>query len=75
MQAKRRQPDIIRQIGRVIGYLRGRGDMAIVRVEQYSDFAHALADRFHVLKRGAVVALCGSKAGMPQAGLRAAVSV
>ncbi len=81
MQAKRWQPDIIhhpadiiQQIGRVIGYLRGRGDMAIVRVEQYSDFAHALADRFPVLKRGAVV-LCGSKAGMPQAGLRAAVSV
>ena len=74
MQATRWQPDIIRQIGRVIGYLRGRGDMAIVRVEQYSDFAHARPDRFHVLKRGAVVALCGSKTGMPQAALRAAVS-
>ena len=45
MQATRRQPDIIRQIGRVIGYLRGRGDMAHVLVEQYSDFARALADR------------------------------
>jgi urea transport system ATP-binding protein len=75
MQATRWQPAIFQQIGRVIGYLRGRGDLAIVRVEQYSDFAHALADRFPVLKRGAVVALCGSKAGMPQAGLRAAVSV
>ena len=49
--------------------------MAIVLVEQYSDFAHARADRFHALKRGAVVALCGSKTGMPQAALRAAVSV
>ena len=74
MQATRWQPDIIRQIGRVIGYLHGRGDMAIVRVEQYSDFAHARPDRFHVLKRGAVVALSGSKTGMPQAALRAAVS-
>jgi urea transport system ATP-binding protein len=68
------QPNIIQQIGRVIDYLRSRGDMAIVLVEQYFDFAYALADRFYVLKRGAV-ALSGSKADIPQAELRAAVSV
>ena len=68
------QPNIIQQIGRVIEYLRDRGDMAIVLVEQYFDFAYALADRFYVLKRGAV-ALSGSKAEIPQAVLRAAVSV
>jgi urea transport system ATP-binding protein len=58
----------------VIGCLPGRGDREIVPVEQYCGVAHALADRFLVLKCGAV-ALSGSKAGMPQAGLRAAVSV
>jgi len=68
------QPNIIQQIGRVIEYLRDRGDMAIVLVEQYFDFAYALADRFYVLKRGAV-ALSGTKAEIPEADLRAAVSV
>ncbi len=48
--------------------------MAIILVEQYFDFACALADRFHVLKRGAV-ALSGTKAEIPEAALRAAVSV
>jgi urea transport system ATP-binding protein len=68
------QPNIIQQIGRVIEYLRGRGDMAIILVEQYFDFAYALADRFYVLKRGSVV-LSGTKAYVPEATLRQAVSV
>ena len=68
------QPNIIQQIGRVIEYLRDRGDMAIILVEQYFDFAYALADRFYVLKRGAV-ALSGTKAEIAEADLRAAVSV
>jgi urea transport system ATP-binding protein len=68
------QPNIIQQIGRVIEYLRGRGDMAIILVEQYFDFAYGLADRFYVLKRGAV-ALSGTKAEIPESTLRAAVSV
>ena len=68
------QPSIIQQIGRVIEYLKGKGDMAIVLVEQYFDFAYGLADRFYVLKRGAV-ALEGSKADLDRDTLRAAVSV
>ncbi|MBD3765319.1 MAG: urea ABC transporter ATP-binding subunit UrtE [Rhodobacterales bacterium] len=68
------QPSIIAQIGRVIDHLRARGDMAILLVEQYFDFAYARADRFHVIKRGAV-ALSGSNAEIPEATLRAAVSV
>ncbi len=68
------QPNIIQQIGRVIEYLRAKGDMAIVLVEQYFDFAYGLADRFYVLKRGSV-ALSGTKAEIPEATLRAAVSV
>jgi urea transport system ATP-binding protein len=46
------QPNIIQQIGEVIKLLRDRGDMAIVLVEQYFEFAYELADRFGVLRRG-----------------------
>ncbi|TRW98249.1 urea ABC transporter ATP-binding subunit UrtE [Paracoccus sp. M683] len=49
------QPNIIAQIGRVIAALRDRGDMAIVLVEQYFDFAYDLGDSFALLERGAVV--------------------
>ncbi len=49
------QPSIIKDIERVIAHLRARGKMAIVLVEQYFDFAAALADRFAVMERGAVV--------------------
>jgi len=49
------QPSIIKDIGRAIDYLRRKGDMAIVLVEQYFDFAKELADRFCVMERGAVV--------------------
>lgn len=68
------QPNIIQQIGRVIHYLRSKGDMAIILVEQYFDFAYGLADQFYVLKRGAV-AMQGSKATLPKDVLRQAVSV
>ncbi|KQZ40101.1 urea ABC transporter ATP-binding subunit UrtE [Duganella sp. Root1480D1] len=57
------QPSIIKDIERVIRLLRQRGDMAILLCEQYFDFAHALADQFVVLSRGAVVA-AGSQAQM-----------
>lgn len=49
------QPNIIQQIGDVIRQLRDRGDMAIVLVEQYFDFAFELADQLVVLKRGEVI--------------------
>jgi urea transport system ATP-binding protein len=42
------QPNIIQQIGRVIAHLRDRGDMAIVLVEQYFDFAYDLMMRLIV---------------------------
>lgn len=68
------QPNIIQQIGRVIDYLRGKGGMAIILVEQYFDFAYGLADQFYVLKRGAV-ALEGRKDTLAKETLRATVSV
>ena len=48
------QPSIIKDIGRVLVLLKERGDMAIVLVEQYLDFALDLGDRFCVLDRGRV---------------------
>ena len=68
------QPNIIQQIGRVIEYLKGRGDMAIILVEQYFDFAYGLADQFYVFRRGAVSA-AGSTGSFDKAVLRAEVSV
>src|ERR1700730_17916311 len=49
------QPSVIKDIGRAIIYLRQRGDMAILLVEQYLEFAHELADDFAVMDRGEVV--------------------
>ena len=40
------QPNIITQIAQVIAQLKSRGDMAIILVEQYFDFAFQLADQF-----------------------------
>ena len=49
------QPSIIKDIERVIALLRERGSMAILLVEQYFDFAKALADTFAVMDRGEVI--------------------
>ena len=49
------QPSIIKDIGQTIRILRDRGDMAIVLVEQYFDFAWDLADDVVVLDRGEVL--------------------
>ena len=68
------QPNIIQQIGRVIEHLRAKGDMAIILVEQYFEFAYGLGDSFYVLRRGAV-AMEGSKAVLGYDTLRATVSV
>ncbi|OUS22340.1 urea ABC transporter ATP-binding subunit UrtE [Rhodobacterales bacterium 59_46_T64] len=68
------QPNIIQQIGRVIEYLRDQGNMAIVLVEQYFDFAYGLADQFVVMRRGAVLK-SGTKAELTRDELVEAVSV
>jgi urea transport system ATP-binding protein len=49
------QPSIIKDIERAIRALAQRGEMAILLVEQYYDFAQSLADHFAVLNRGVVV--------------------
>lgn len=49
------QPSIIKDIHNVITILKRRGEMAILLVEQYFDFARALADSYVVMDRGNVV--------------------
>lgn len=49
------QPSIIKDIGRVILKLRDDGDMAIILVEQYFEFAQELADTIYVMDRGEMV--------------------
>ena len=50
------QPSVIKDIGRVIRMLADRGDMAILLVEQYYDFAEQLADDYLVMERGELIA-------------------
>jgi ABC-type dipeptide/oligopeptide/nickel transport system ATPase subunit len=50
------QPSIIKDIGRVIRMLADRGDMAILLVEQYYDFAAGAGRRYLVMERGEVIA-------------------
>ena len=68
------QPSIIKDIGRVIRMLADRGDMAIVLVEQYYDFARELADTYAVMERGEVVAR-GLGKDMEAAGVRQLVAI
>lgn len=68
------QPSIIKDIGRVIRMLADRGDMAIVLVEQYYDFARELADRYVVMERGEVVAR-GEGKTMEADGVRQLVAI
>ena len=68
------QPSIIKDIGRAISYLRNKGEMAIVLVEQYFEFARDLADSFAVMDRGQVV-LAGTRASMVEDDVRRHLAV
>lgn len=68
------QPSIIKDIGRTIAWLRDRGDMAIVLVEQYFDFAKELADQWYVMDRGEVT-LSGTRTSMDENEIRRRMSV
>ena len=68
------QPSIIKDIGRALEYLRAKGTMAIVLVEQYFDFARELADRYTVLDRGEVV-ISGAKDEVDPEAVRAKIAV
>ncbi len=68
------QPSVIKDIGRVIRLLRSRGEMAILLVEQYFDFARDLSQSIAVMERGAIV-LAGRAEELDHADVRRRLSV
>jgi urea transport system ATP-binding protein len=68
------QPSIIKDIERAIRALAAGGDMAILLVEQYYDFARSLADQYLVMERGEIVAR-GRGEDMDRDGVRALLAV
>ncbi len=68
------QPSIIKDIQSVIGLLRDRGEMAILLVEQFFEFARDLAGTFVVLDRGEI-ALAGAGDSMDEAAVRRLMTV
>ncbi|EPG2866087.1 urea ABC transporter ATP-binding subunit UrtE [Pluralibacter gergoviae] len=68
------QPSVIKEIGLVIRTLAQRGDMAILLVEQFYDFAAELADQYLVMSRGAIIQQ-GRGAEMEAHGVRGMVTI
>jgi len=68
------QPSIIKEIERAIRALAASGEMAILLVEQYYDFARSLADQYLVMERGEIVAR-GSGSNMERDGVKRLLAV
>jgi urea transport system ATP-binding protein len=68
------QPSIIKDIEHVIRKLAARGDMAILLVEQYYDFAKSLAQHYAVMARGEIIKR-GAGADMERDGVRELVAI
>src|SRR5277367_2732889 len=68
------QPSIIKDIERVIRSLAARGNMAILLVEQYFEFARDLAASYLVMQRGEVV-LSGRREEMDETAVRTYLTV
>ena len=68
------QPSVIKEIGAVIAQLAARGDMAILLVEQFYDFAAELADQYLVMSRGEIVQQ-GRGKNMEAEGVRGLVTI
>lgn len=68
------QPSIIKDIERVIRSLAQTGEMAILLVEQYYDFAESLADHYLVMERGEFI-LRGRGEDMARDGVREVLAV
>ena len=68
------QPSIIKDIERAIRTLAGTGEMSILLVEQYYDFARSLADQYLLMERGEIIAR-GRGADMDRDGVRQLLAV
>lgn len=68
------QPSIIKEIEKVIRTLAQSGQMGILLVEQYYEFAEALADEYAVMTRGEIVRT-GQGKHMEEDGVRNMVTI
>jgi urea transport system ATP-binding protein len=68
------QPSIIKDIERAIRALAASGEMAILLVEQYYEFARSLADQYLVMERGEIIAR-GRGTDMDRDGVRSLLAV
>ncbi|CAM6190642.1 urea ABC transporter ATP-binding subunit UrtE [Citrobacter sedlakii] len=68
------QPSVIKEIGQVISQLARRGDMAILLVEQFYDFAAELADQYLLMSRGSIIQR-GRGENMETEGVRGLVAI
>lgn len=68
------QPSVIKEIGQVISQLAQRGDMAILLVEQFYDFAQQLADKYLLMSRGSIIQ-SGDGKNMEAEGVRGLVAI
>src|ERR1700733_14189302 len=68
------QPNIIKDIGRALVHLRRKGEMAILVVEQYFEWARDICDDYAVMDRGVVV-LAGTREQMDETAVRARMTV
>jgi urea transport system ATP-binding protein len=68
------QPSIIKDIERAIRALAATGDMAILLVEQYYDFARSLADQYIVMERGEILKM-GAGGDMEKDGVKGLLAV
>src|SRR6202011_4834643 len=63
------QPNIITLIGQVLRSLKQAGQMSVLLVEQYFEFALKLADRYYVMEKGSIV-LQGSSADLDREAIK-----
>ena len=68
------QPSIIKDIEQIIRRLAARGDMAILLVEQYFEFARDLAAAYLVMQRGEIV-VAGRRDDMDEVAVRSFLTV
>ncbi|MCX8972506.1 urea ABC transporter ATP-binding subunit UrtE [Citrobacter portucalensis] len=68
------QPSVIKEISQVISQLAHRGDMAILLVEQFYDFAQQLADKYLLMSRGSIIQR-GDGKNMEAEGVRVLVAI
>jgi urea transport system ATP-binding protein len=68
------QPSIIQEIGRTLRKLVDETGMTVLLVEQYYEFAKAIADHYWVMRRGEIVA-SGAGRDMDACGVREMIAV